>query len=101
MRGSAAARLRRILAGVAFSFSTGTAGAAELQEPITLQSRNGVLDILLVAKAAVIPSLFPLVPTGWVYDICLNPHNGSIARPKPVRRTCMAARVCSSTKATH
>ncbi len=77
MRGSAAARLRRILAGVAFSFSTGAAGAADLQEPITLQSRNGVLDILLVAKAAAIPSLFPLVPTGWVYDICLNPHNGS------------------------
>jgi len=73
MRGSAVARLRRILAGVAFSFSTGTAGAADLQEPITLQSRNGVLDILLVAKAAAIPSLFPLVPTGWVYDICLNP----------------------------
>lgn len=53
------------------------AGAADLQEPITLQSRNGVLDILLVAKAAALPSLAPFSPTGWVYDICLNSHNGA------------------------
>jgi L-ascorbate oxidase len=77
MRGSASARLRHLLAGAAFSFSAGAAGAVDLQEPITLQSRNGVLDILLVAKAAAIPSLSPMNPTGWVYDICLNPHNGA------------------------
>ncbi len=77
MRGSASARLRHVLAGVAFSFSAGAAGAVDLQEPITLQSSKGVLDILLVAKAAAIPSLSPLNPTGWVYDICLNPHNGA------------------------
>jgi hypothetical protein len=77
MRGSASARLRHVLAGVAFSFSVGAAGAVDLQEPITLQSSKGVLDILLVAKAAAIPSLSPLNPTGWVYDICLNPHNGA------------------------
>ena len=78
MRGFAATmRLRHVLASVAFSFSTGMAGAADLQEPITLQSRNGILDILLVAKAAALPSLAPFSPTGWVYDICLNPHNGA------------------------
>ena len=62
---------------IAFSFSASTAGAVDLQEPLTLQSKKGVLDILLVAKAAAIPSLSPLNPTGWVYDICLNPHNGA------------------------
>ena len=74
---AAAMRLRRVLASVAFWFSTGMAGAADLQEPITLQSRNGILDILLVAKAAALASLAPFSPTGWVYDICLNPHNGA------------------------
>jgi hypothetical protein len=73
MRGFAATmRLRHLLASVAFSFSTGMAGAADLQEPITLQSRNGILDILLVAKAAALPSRAPFSPTGWVYDICLK-----------------------------
>ena len=74
---AAAMRLRHVLASVALSFSTGMAGAVDLQEPITLQSRNGILDILLVAKAATLPSLAPFSPKGWVYDICLNPHNGA------------------------
>ena len=77
MEAPASARLRYVLAGVAFSFSASAAGAADLQEPLTLQSKKGVLDILLVAKAAAISSLSPLNPTGWVYDICLNPHNGA------------------------
>src|SRR5437660_1637608 len=81
---AAAMRLRHVLASAVFFFSPGMAGAADLQEPITLQSRNGVLDILLVAKAAALPSLGPFSPTGWVYDICLNPHNGEndcLAKP--------------------
>jgi hypothetical protein len=78
MRGFAAAmRLRAVLASVAFSFATGMAGAADLQEPITLQSSKGVLDILLVAKTAPVPSLSPFNPTGWAYDVCPNPHNGA------------------------
>jgi FtsP/CotA-like multicopper oxidase with cupredoxin domain len=68
---------RFVWASLAFSFAADTARAAELQEPITLQSQNGILDILLVAKAAAIPTLSPLNPTGWVYDVCLNPHNGA------------------------
>lgn len=58
------------------------AGAEDLQEPLTLQSSKGVLDLLLVAKAAPVPSLFPLNPTGWIYDICLNPHNGATDCPQ-------------------
>jgi hypothetical protein len=57
--------LRCMLAGVVFSFSSGIAGAVDLKEPILLQSRNGVLDILLVAKAVPVPSLFPFDPKGW------------------------------------
>jgi len=46
--------------------------AAELQEPPVFESVNGVLDILMVAKAASVPTLTPFVPTGWVYEICLR-----------------------------
>jgi len=47
--------------------------ASDLQEPITLASRNGVLDLLMVAKAAPIETL-PGSPSGWVYDICRRPQ---------------------------
>jgi len=46
------------------------ASAAELQEPPMLESVNGVLDILMVAKSAPVPALAPLAPNGWVYEIC-------------------------------
>jgi len=48
------------------------ASAVELQEPPVLESVNGVLDILMVAKAASVPTLAPFTPTGWVYEICLR-----------------------------
>src|SRR5581483_10657386 len=52
--------------------------SADLKEPLTLRSENGVLNILMVARAAPISS-FPSVksvgqvPTGWVYEICKRP----------------------------
>jgi L-ascorbate oxidase len=46
------------------------ARAAELQEPPVLDSINGVLDILMVAKAASVPALAPFDPTGWVFQVC-------------------------------
>jgi FtsP/CotA-like multicopper oxidase with cupredoxin domain len=48
----------------------GGAAAADLQNPFTLNSVDGVLDILMVAKAASVPTLAPFAPTGWVYQIC-------------------------------
>ena len=55
--------------------------AADLREPLTLASENGVLDILMVAKAAQIQTL-PGTPTGWVYEICKRPLNGANACPQ-------------------
>lgn len=54
--------------------------AADLAEPITLTSANGVLDILMVAKAAPIGTL-PGNPTGWVFQICPRPSNNTNACP--------------------
>lgn len=59
MRGFAGSRLRHMLAGAAFFVSAGSAAAVDLQEPITLQSHKGILDILLVAKESPVPSLSP------------------------------------------
>src|SRR5713101_3991751 len=72
---------RRVLAGTALCLAAGTAGAADLAEPITLSSQSGVLDVLMVAKAATLPTLSPFAPTGWVYEICLRPTNGADACP--------------------
>ena len=65
---------------LAMSF-VGAALAAELQEPLTLSSDNGVLDILLVAKAAPIRTL-PSTPTGWIYEICRRPPNNATSCPQ-------------------
>ena len=56
----------------------GAAGAADLVEPAVFASSNGVLDILMIAKAKPVPSLAftppdgsaAVNPTGWVYEIC-------------------------------
>lgn len=52
-------------------------GAAELIEPPVFTSRNGVLDLVMVAKPQPIASLDfvkpgggVIHPTGWVYEIC-------------------------------
>jgi len=73
--------LRYLLCWAVPGIFLGAACAADLQEPITLASRNGVLDILMVARPAPVPSLTPLVPTGWVYDICPRPAGGANVCP--------------------
>jgi FtsP/CotA-like multicopper oxidase with cupredoxin domain len=54
-----------------------------LIEPITLTSKNGVLDILMIARAAPINTL-PSGPIGWVFQICARPSNKSDACPTEV-----------------
>ena len=54
--------------------------AADLQEPITLASQNGVLDLLMIVKAAPL-STIPGSPTGWVYDICRRSQGNVNACP--------------------
>ena len=61
--------------------ATGAIAGGDLQEPPVLASRNGVLDLLLVTRAAPITTLAPFAPTGWVYDLCLRPRDGSDACP--------------------
>src|SRR5436305_8237316 len=64
----------------------GQARAGDLAEPLTLASENGVLDILMVAKAAPVNTLSMgssnTPPTGWVYEICKRPVNGVNACPQ-------------------
>jgi FtsP/CotA-like multicopper oxidase with cupredoxin domain len=59
------------------------AQAATIQEPYTLSSSNGVLNLLMVAEAETVPTLSPLNPTGLVYSVCLRPSNGSETCPPP------------------
>jgi len=73
--------LRRVLTTTALCLAAGAAGAADLAEPIALQSQGGVLDILMVAKAAPLPTLAPFTPTGWIYEICARPTGGSTSCP--------------------
>jgi hypothetical protein len=60
-----------------------SAEAATIQEPYTLASSNGVLNLLMVAEAQPVPTLSPLNPTGLVYSVCLRPSNGSETCPPP------------------
>ncbi|MEK8032116.1 multicopper oxidase domain-containing protein [Ideonella sp. DXS29W] len=49
-----------------------------------LQSSQGVLDVLVVARGEKITTLGTLKPDGWVYDICARPTDGSdTCPPKP------------------
>jgi L-ascorbate oxidase len=62
------------------------AGAAQadiIQEPYTLSSSNGVLNLLMVAEARAVPTLSPLNPTGLVYSVCLRPSDGAETCPTP------------------
>jgi FtsP/CotA-like multicopper oxidase with cupredoxin domain len=73
-------------AGVAAALWAGaeTAAADTLVDPPVLASKNGVLDIMMVALPQPIPgiSFTPphshaiIHPTGWVYQICPRPASG-------------------------
>jgi L-ascorbate oxidase len=45
----------------------------ELVEPPVISSSDGVLDLLVIAKAAVITQFTPYEPMGLVYEICTRP----------------------------
>src|SRR5262249_30556286 len=70
---------------VALMFAgAGLAAAADFVDPPVFASQNGVLDILMVAKAKPIPTISfrpphsqnSINPTGWVYEICKRPSSG-------------------------
>jgi hypothetical protein len=54
--------------------------AADLEEPLTLSSEHGVLDVLMIAKAGPIAKL-PATPTGWIYEICKRPTEDATSCP--------------------
>src|SRR5262249_3220464 len=63
--------------------SPGTAGADNLIDPPVFASKNGVLDIMMVAIPQPIPTIAftppsggTIPPTGWVYQICPRPASG-------------------------
>lgn len=61
----------------------GSARADPTEEPYTLTSSHGVLNLLMVAEAQTVPTLSPLNPTGFVYSVCERPANGSETCPPP------------------
>lgn len=62
----------------------GTAAADTLRDPPVFASRDGVLDMMMVAMAQPIPSIAfqppnssaVIHPTGWVYQVCPRPPSG-------------------------
>jgi L-ascorbate oxidase len=82
--GRNAAPFVRLFAGF---FLIGAARAATvpetIQEPYTLTSSNGVLNLLMVAQAQTVPTLSPLNPTGLVYSVCLRPAESESCPPPP------------------
>jgi len=77
--------LERLAGGIVIAATLacafGSASAAPLMEPQVFASTNGVLDILMVARPEHVPTLTPFNPTGWVYDICRRPADGSLSCP--------------------
>ena len=57
------------------------AAGAEIQEPYTLASVNGVLDLLMIAQPAPLQTLTPQRPTGFVYSWCRRPTKGATTCP--------------------
>ena len=76
------ARTRGALFAAALAACTGAARADTLQELPVFASSNGVLDLLMIAKAAPAPLLTPIVPSAaMVYEICPRPVDGSETCP--------------------
>ncbi len=61
------------------------ASAALLAEPPVFESKNHVLDIMIVAKAAEVPTLTPFQSVGWIYEICARPKNNALSCPPSVK----------------
>lgn len=57
------------------------AAGDELREPEVLSAVHGVLDLLVVAKAAPIAQFAPYHATGWVYEICPRPSDDARSCP--------------------
>ena len=51
--------------------------AVEIQEPPVISSVNGVMDLLMIAQATRMPTLTPMRPQGFFYNICRRPADGS------------------------
>jgi len=75
-----------VTAGAAAALACGaqTALAANFHEPPVFSSQNGVLDILMIARAKPIPTISfnpphsrsSINPIGWAYEICKRPASG-------------------------
>lgn len=67
-------RRRNVLASLALAAASlawaGGAMADGVPEPYLLSSKNGVLDILMVAREAPVTTMAPFTPKAWVYEIC-------------------------------
>jgi L-ascorbate oxidase len=53
----------------------------ELREPPVLTAVDGVLDLLVIAKATALTQFAPYRATGWVYEVCMRPTDGTTQCP--------------------
>lgn len=88
LRSLSLGRLAAAFALAAAAAGANTAFAEDFTEPAVFASRNGTLDLLMIAKPRPIPSIsfVPPVggainPTGWVYEICPRPASGDQCPP--------------------
>jgi len=72
-----------VIAALWAGSGAGTAGADTLIDPPVFASKNGVLDIMMIAMPRPIPTISftpagggVIHPTGWVYQICPRPASG-------------------------
>ena len=72
---------RAMLLSTALGYGVPAAHASPLADLPVLASKSGVLDILMVARAAQAATLAPFNPQAWVYDICRRPAGGAMQCP--------------------
>jgi L-ascorbate oxidase len=73
---------------IGLTIAASAAFAAGFVEPTVISSSNGVLDLLMIARAKPVstitytpPGGSPMNPTGWVYEICPRPASSNRCPP--------------------
>ena len=78
------ARIAGLSIATSLALTAGGVKAADLIEPPVFASRNGVLDILMIAKPSATSQFGLGAPLGWIYEICERPSDTATRCPPGV-----------------